>query len=164
MPSSLTHKYIPRIEQNEENLFMEEYFSSTDTKIFMDNEEQTEISYIQYSIQEQLKPIYGYSSRTWDDVAVGNRIVMGTFRVPIKNNERQSTMEEITKKANKSFSIDYSDTINDYNEKENSDLEALMNSPKIATDSVKLQEVAGALASNNDRLSELMELWETLSE
>ena len=58
----MTHKYIPRIEQTEENLFIEEYYSSTDTKIFMNNVEQTEISYISYQLREQLKPIYGYSS------------------------------------------------------------------------------------------------------
>ena len=68
----MTHRYIPRIEQREENLFTEEYYSSTDTKIYIDDIEQTEISYISYSLQEQLKPIYGYASNTFDDVAIGN--------------------------------------------------------------------------------------------
>ena len=93
---SITHKYIPRVEnQRENNLFLEEYYSSTDTHIYFDDIEQTEIGYIGYSVQEQLKPLYGYSSYTYDDMAVGNRIVTGTFKVPIKNPDGQNTIEEI---------------------------------------------------------------------
>lgn len=87
IPYSLTHKYIPRIEDRQNNLFIEEYYSSTDTKIFIDDLEQTEISHIMYSIQEQLKPLYGYASNTFDDVAIGNRIVTGILKIPIKNIE-----------------------------------------------------------------------------
>ena len=90
-----THKYIPRISEREENLFLEEYYSGTDTKVYIDNEEQTEIAYISYSVSEQLKPLYGYASRTWDDVAVGTRIVTGAFKVSIKNPEEQSSYEEV---------------------------------------------------------------------
>ena len=90
-----THKYIPRIPERESNLFLEEYYSGTDTKVYIDNEEQTEIAYISYSVSEQLKPLYGYASRTWDDVAVGTRIVTGAFKVSIKNPEKQSSYEEV---------------------------------------------------------------------
>lgn len=105
----MTHKYIPRIEQTEENLFMEEYYSSTDTKIYMDDVEQSEIAYINYSLQEQLKPIYGYASRTFDDIVVGNRIVTGMFKVPIKNPEAQTPMDTIIERSRQS-------TLQDYNE------------------------------------------------
>ena len=107
---SLTHKYIPRIEQTEKNIFMEEYYSSTDVKIYIDGEEITEVSYINYSLQEQLKPIYGYASRTFDDVAIGNRIVTGIIKIPIKNAEAQSTVKEIESQI--------ISTNNDYNDKE----------------------------------------------
>lgn len=93
--SQLTHKYINRIPEREENLFLEEYYSGTDTKVYIDNEEQTEIAYISYSVSEQLKPLYGYASRTWDDVAVGTRIVTGAFKVSVRNPEEQSTYEEV---------------------------------------------------------------------
>lgn len=76
-------------EHREKNLFIEEYYSSTDTKIYFDDEEQTQIGYIQYELQEQLKPVFGYNSRTWDDVIIGNRIVTGTFTMPIQNKEKQ---------------------------------------------------------------------------
>jgi hypothetical protein len=90
-----THKYISRIPEREENLFLEEYYSGTDTKVYIDNEQQTEIAYISYSVSEQLKPLYGYASRTWDDVAVGTRIVTGALKISVKNPEEQSTYEEV---------------------------------------------------------------------
>ena len=105
MSTSMTHKYIPRIDQRENNLFVEEYYSSADTKIFIDDVEQTEIAYINYSLQEQLKPIYGYASRTFDDVAIGNRIVTGTFKVSIKNPEIQTDMNKILSYAKSSISL-----------------------------------------------------------
>lgn len=110
MATSMTHKYIPRIEQTEENLFMEEYYSSTDTKIFMDDIEQSEIAYISYSLREQLKPLYGYSSRTFDDVAVGNRLVTGMFKVPIKNPEAQTQMKAIIEHSQQTILEDYNAT------------------------------------------------------
>lgn len=86
---SYNYSYTPTVDHREANLYREEYYSSTDTKIYMDDEEQTEIGFIQYEIQEQLKPVYGYNSRTFDDVVIGNRIVTGTFTVPIKNKAPQ---------------------------------------------------------------------------
>lgn len=118
MATSLTHKYIPRIEQTEENLFIEEYYSSTDTKIYMDDIEQSEISYINYSLQEQLKPIYGYASRTFDDVAVGNRIVTGMFKVSIKNPEAQTSLSTIIERSNNS-------TLESYNENQQELMDAI---------------------------------------
>ena len=39
-----------------------------------------------------------------------------------------------------------------------------MSDPAIAVNSVKLQEISNQIEANNDKLAELMELWETLSE
>lgn len=122
--ASFTHKYIPKTKQYETNLFIEEYYSSTDVKITMDDIDQTEISYINYSVQEQLKPLYGYSSRTFDDVAVGNRIVTGTFKVPIKNPEPQTQLEDI--KSTMSYYGGSDESELDNNENYNDDQQAIM--------------------------------------
>ena len=113
MADSFTHKWIPRVDQQEKNLFIEEYYSSTDVQIKMDDEEQTEIGYINYAVQEQLKPLYGYASRTFDDVAFGNRIVTGMFKVPIKNPEIQTPLDDILSSQNR-INGDY----NDYNDQQ----------------------------------------------
>lgn len=86
---SYNYSYTPTVDHRESNLYIEEYYSSTDTQIYMNDEKQTEIGFIQYEIQEQLKPVYGYNSRTFDDVVIGNRIVTGSFTVPIKNIQKQ---------------------------------------------------------------------------
>lgn len=99
-----THAYISRIAQREENLFLEEYYSSTDVKIYFDDVEQLEIGYIQYSMQEQLKPLYGYASRTWDEVAIGNRIVTGILKVPIRNINARDYDEHDNPKASEFIS------------------------------------------------------------
>ena len=121
-----THKYIPRIPEREENLFLEEYYSGTDTKIYITSESkpETEIAYISYNVSEQLKPLYGYASRTWDDVAVGNRIVTGAFKVSIKNPEEQSTYEEVVlnQVVDKS-TLEQIDEMNKQEEKQKEELE-----------------------------------------
>ena len=118
---SYNYSYTPTVDHREANLYIEEYYSSTDTKIYMDNEEQTEIGFIQYEIQEQLKPVYGYNSRTFDDVVIGNRIVTGTFTVPIKNKSRQA----FTVDQNATYMGDNAisdDKINEYNLNEENNL------------------------------------------
>lgn len=102
---SYNYSYTPTVDHRESNLYIEEYYSGTDTKIYFDNDEQTEIGFIQYEIQEQLKPLYGYNSRTFDDVIIGNRIVTGTFSVPIKNKGKQEfTVEQLSTYMNDGLS------------------------------------------------------------
>lgn len=88
----LTLKYNSG-DTREHNIFTEEYFSGADVAIYVNGEKLTHISGLSYQIQEQLKPIFGYASRTFDDVAIGNRIVVGMLRVPIHNPEENSTRE-----------------------------------------------------------------------
>ena len=69
------------------NLWIEEYYSSVDTKILFNGAEFKNASYVQFSIEENIKPIFGYNSSTFDDVAIGNRLVSGIIRVPVSNLE-----------------------------------------------------------------------------
>lgn len=39
---------------------------------------------LEYGLQEMVRPVYGYASRTWDVFARGTRIVVGTFRLAFK--------------------------------------------------------------------------------
>lgn len=91
------------LNQREQNLFREEYYSGTDTKIYFDDVDQKEISHIAFTIQEQLLPIFGYASRTFDTVAVGNRVVNGTLTMPIRNPEHIATVDEVIKSSKTNF-------------------------------------------------------------
>jgi hypothetical protein len=67
------------------NIFTEEYYGGADTFIYIDGKRYEDISSLSFSVRETVKPIYGYASRRYDDLAVGTRIVQGMIRVPVKN-------------------------------------------------------------------------------
>ena len=69
----------------EYNIFTPEYYGGADVRIYINKRLYPNISSIQVSVREQQKPIYGYSSRVYDDIAHGTRIVQGAIRVPVKN-------------------------------------------------------------------------------
>lgn len=125
--AALTYQYVPYSPPREENLFLEEYYCSTDTQIFMDDINQTEISYISYSLQEQLKPIYGYASNTFDDIAIGNRIVTGMFKVSIKNPEGNASIHDVRNEISNVGNTSDSRTHNDKEEELKKDLEWIHN-------------------------------------
>lgn len=78
-------KYTPEFCNKKDNVFVEEFFTGVDVKIFIDGVEADFISYLTYSVNENVQPLYGYNSYTFDDVAIGNRIVFGNVLIPIKN-------------------------------------------------------------------------------
>jgi hypothetical protein len=64
------------------------YWNSADSAVFLlkDNavhETAIDVVTFEYSIAQQKLPIYGYKSVTWDAVMKGNRLVQGTFSVPV---------------------------------------------------------------------------------
>ncbi|WP_257146744.1 hypothetical protein [Priestia megaterium] len=60
------------------------YYSGTDIRIYFGDLWVDEIVEIEWSLQEQIAPIFGYSSYTWDRVARGNRFVQGSFSINFK--------------------------------------------------------------------------------
>ena len=80
-----TIKHNNRSQNRDFNIFVEEYFGGSDAFIYVNGKRNHNIAAISFQIAEQHKPIYGYGSRTFDDLAVGSRIVSGAIRIPIKN-------------------------------------------------------------------------------
>lgn len=90
MSNTSTVEWDNRSHNRNYNLYTEEYFGGSDAFIYIDGKRDNSIAHIQFSVQEQHKPIYGYGSRTFDDLAVGNRIVVGAMRIPVRNTENQT--------------------------------------------------------------------------
>lgn len=67
------------------NIYTEEFFGGADQFVYIGGQRYEDISAIQWTIRETLKPIYGYASRKFDDIAVGTRIVQGVIKVPVRN-------------------------------------------------------------------------------
>lgn len=63
------------------SLFSSEYFTGCDVTLYFGNIWVDEINAITFSVQENILPIFGYNSYTFDALATGNRIVTGSFRV-----------------------------------------------------------------------------------
>lgn len=60
------------------------YYSGSDVKVYFGGYWIDEIVHIQYSVNENVAPIFGYASYTWDKVARGNRYVTGSFAINFK--------------------------------------------------------------------------------
>ena len=62
--------------------FPYQYFSGCDTRLYIgEHEAVEEITGIQYMVTENVLPVYGYASFTYDAVARGNRLINGSFRI-----------------------------------------------------------------------------------
>jgi hypothetical protein len=77
----LETKYIHNPHCREYILFPEEYFSGSQVSIFFSHKHIVDCSSFSFMLQEQHKPIYSYADRTFKEMAIGNRIVIGTFKV-----------------------------------------------------------------------------------
>ena len=57
------------------------YYSSVDAEIYFGDMFIDEVTSIEWAVQQQAMPIYGYNSYCFDDMAVGSRLVQGQFSV-----------------------------------------------------------------------------------
>lgn len=63
------------------NLNGRRYYSSIDATILFGDEIVDEIIQIQWTVDQQTMPLFGYNSYVWDDVARGSRIITGAFAI-----------------------------------------------------------------------------------
>lgn len=83
--ASLINQYIQQNRTVNYERFPSEYFSGGDIKIYFEDTFLDECTMLQFVLAEQVLPIYGYNSYTFDDVLRGNRIIQGTFRINFKD-------------------------------------------------------------------------------
>lgn len=63
-----------------------EYFSSADVSIYIGNQLIDELNTLSFQLQENVLPISGYASRTFDEIARGKRQISGNFSINFKSN------------------------------------------------------------------------------
>lgn len=71
-------------QQTEYTMFPEEYFTASDCTIYFGDVWVDDLSAITFSLTENVVPIYGYASKTWDYVLRGRRIIRGQFRIAFR--------------------------------------------------------------------------------
>lgn len=69
----------------EYSLFGGEYYCATDVKIYIGDIWVDDVIAIGYSVTEQVVPVYGYASYTYDDIARGQRLVNGGLSINFKS-------------------------------------------------------------------------------
>lgn len=78
-----TYDYRPNT-STEYQRFSNDYFAGSDIRIYFGDVWVDEITSLQFTLQEQVTPIYGYASYTWDKVARGTRHIQGNFSINFK--------------------------------------------------------------------------------
>jgi hypothetical protein len=69
---------------NNYRIFPSDYFSGCDMAIYIGDTFIDEITGIQFSMQENILPIYGYADYRYRELVHGNRIVNGSFSINFK--------------------------------------------------------------------------------
>ncbi len=83
--NDINNAYHGKVGNNAEyKRFNEEYFAGSDVRIYFGNTWVDEIVSLQFTLQENTAPIFGYASYTYDRVAIGSRQIQGTFRINFK--------------------------------------------------------------------------------
>ena len=57
------------------------YYSDISAELYFNGHWFEDITAVQWNVQRQALPLYGYNSFIYDDVALGNRIIQGMFSI-----------------------------------------------------------------------------------
>jgi len=80
--------------------FPPEYFSGSNIRIYFGDIFVDEITLLSFSLQEQVMPVHGYNSFTFDHVFRGNRMVQGGFSINFKDVNYLSSMTDAILEGN----------------------------------------------------------------
>lgn len=84
------------------------YYAGSDIRIYFGDIWIDEITSIDFTLQEQVAPIYGYASYTWDRVARGSRYISGSFSINFKETAYlQTIMNSLRSDIEASSSVGY---------------------------------------------------------
>ena len=64
-----------------DSAYIKRYYSVIDAEVYFGNEYVEDVCDINWSIRQNVTPLFGYNSYTYDDVARGNRLIVGNFLI-----------------------------------------------------------------------------------
>ena len=82
------------------NAIMKRYYSSIDAELYFGNEYVEDVCDIQWSLNQQNLPIFGFNSYTADEIHVGSRLISGTFSIRFTSPNYLFKLLEIAAKQN----------------------------------------------------------------
>ena len=90
----------PDSQRLEYQMFSSEYFSGADVNLYIGDVWVDEITNIAFQLQEEVMPVYGYASYTYDAIARGKRLLQGAFTI---NFTSAGYLQEILENAHAIF-------------------------------------------------------------
>ena len=113
--------------------FLKRYYSNIDAEIYINGEWVEDIGTIQWSIDQQTMPLYGYNSYIFDDIAQGSRIISGSFTLAFtKPRSLEKVIKNYIATNENATKLSYEDMIS-----------------QLSTKNVELSENGKNLVSNN---------------
>ena len=73
------------------------YYSDTSVELYFNGHWVEDINAIQWNIDRQVQPLFGYNSFIYDDIALGVRRIIGSFRINFTEPNRLSKLIEQSK-------------------------------------------------------------------
>ena len=64
-----------------DSAIIKRYYSVIDAEVYFGNEYVEDIHDINWAIQQNVQPLFGYNSYTYDEIARGNRLIVGNFTI-----------------------------------------------------------------------------------
>lgn len=96
------------------------YFSSIDADIYFGDQYIDEITNIQWQVQQNAMPIFGYNSYTFDAIATGSRMISGQFVINFTQaNYLETVLNVLTRVSRTSYGIDNKATADVFKDADN---------------------------------------------
>lgn len=83
-----------------DSAYIKRYYSVIDAEVYFGNEYVEDIHDISWSVRQNVTPLFGYNSYTYDEVARGNRIIVGNFTINFTSPNYLFSILEEANKAN----------------------------------------------------------------
>jgi hypothetical protein len=64
-----------------DSAIIKRYYSVIDAEVYFGNEYVEDVHDINWAVQQNVQPLFGYNSYTYDEVARGNRLIVGNFTI-----------------------------------------------------------------------------------
>lgn len=111
------NKELNKAMKDECHVYNDGYYTSADVKILFGDVVIDDIRLINFNLTEQVEPIYGYASYTFDKMSRGNRIVSGYFDINFKESHYiHAVTDRIGKKRAAGKGLSTKNKINDFKE------------------------------------------------
>ena len=83
-----------------DSAYIKRYYSVIDAEVYFGNEYVEDIADINWSVKQNVMPVFGYNSYTYDELARGNRIIFGSFLINFTSPNYLFSILEEANKAN----------------------------------------------------------------